>query len=68
MTERHLSGVAWQKSSYSGGSGGNCVEVARSDTAHFVRDSKNPRVGALRLGSRAWATLITRIKQGDLDL
>ena len=67
MTERHLSGIAWRKSSYSGGSGGECVEVARFDAAHLVRDSKNPEGGALRLDGHAWAALVARIKQGSLD-
>jgi hypothetical protein len=33
--------VRFRKSSFSGSAGGNCVEVARSDAAWGVRDSKN---------------------------
>jgi hypothetical protein len=32
--------AAWRKSSFSGGNGGNCVEVA--STLRSLRDSKNP--------------------------
>ena len=32
--------TSWRKSSFSGGNGGNCVEVANSLGA--LRDSKNP--------------------------
>ena len=33
---------AWRKSSYSGGSTGNCVEVAEANGGIAIRDSKNP--------------------------
>jgi hypothetical protein len=33
--------VPFRKSSYSGSSGGNCVEVARADARFGLRDSKN---------------------------
>ena len=33
--------IAFRKSSFSGGSGGNCVEIAVMDTQFGVRDSKN---------------------------
>ncbi|MET9483162.1 DUF397 domain-containing protein [Streptomyces sp. NPDC006638] len=45
----------WFKSSYSGTSGDNCVEVAtRPDSVH-VRDSKDVGVGGLTLTTTAWA-------------
>ncbi|CAL9549604.1 hypothetical protein SUDANB95_04370 [Actinosynnema sp. ALI-1.44] len=34
--------VAWRKSSHSGGTGGDCVELAHTRSAVLVRDSKNP--------------------------
>ncbi|MFI1866436.1 DUF397 domain-containing protein [Streptomyces jumonjinensis] len=39
-----LGGAVWKKSSYSGGSEGQCVEVAdvRAHGGIAVRDSKNP--------------------------
>ncbi|MGW1123859.1 DUF397 domain-containing protein [Streptomyces sp. NPDC002526] len=47
LTASELRGAVWRKSSYSGGSEGQCVEVADlSGTAHVgmraVRDSKAP--------------------------
>ncbi|MER5968524.1 DUF397 domain-containing protein [Streptomyces sp. NPDC002055] len=35
-------GLAWRKSSYSGGEQGQCVEVAEATSVIHVRDSKNP--------------------------
>ena len=47
----------WIKSSYSGGSGGNCVEVAiLPDGSRAVRDSKNPDGPVLRLSNKQWQT------------
>ena len=38
-----LSNATWRKSSYSGGNGGNCVEIASlPDHSRAVRDSKDP--------------------------
>ena len=51
----HLSGIAWRKSSYSGGNGGNCVEVAVLPGAtHAVRDSKDPDGPALTFSAADW--------------
>ena len=35
-------GATWRKSSYSNGTGGNCVEVADLPSGRAVRDSKHP--------------------------
>ena len=35
-------GATWRKSTYSNGSGGNCVEVADLPNGRAVRDSKHP--------------------------
>lgn len=37
-----LSRAVWRKSSYSGGEGGACVELACNPMINAVRDSKNP--------------------------
>lgn len=42
--------VRFRKSSRSGSSGGNCVEIARVDAAFGVRDSKNPIGPVLAVG------------------
>ncbi|RKS78898.1 uncharacterized protein DUF397 [Actinomadura pelletieri DSM 43383] len=59
---------AWRKSSYSGSTGGDCVEVAADHGAKAVRDSKNPEGDVLNLRRDAWAALVTEIKQGAHDL
>ena len=47
--------LTWIKSSYSGGSGGNCVEIAiLPDGRRMIRDSKNPHGPVVRLSDREW--------------
>jgi len=50
--------AAWFKSSYSGGAGGECVEVAVSTAAVRVRDSKDAAGPELALGAGAWAAFV----------
>ncbi|HUN32263.1 MAG TPA: DUF397 domain-containing protein [Trebonia sp.] len=53
---------AWRKSSYSGGSTGNCVEVA-SNGAVLVRDTRdNGRGPVLRVTSADWSRLVESVK------
>ncbi|MCK1796242.1 DUF397 domain-containing protein [Streptomyces sp. XM4193] len=52
MTDQRLS---WLKSSYSGGGGDNCVEVAMGQNAVHVRDSKERHRAALTLTLTAWS-------------
>ncbi|MFD9498977.1 DUF397 domain-containing protein [Streptomyces sp. NPDC060035] len=47
--------LAWFKSSYSGGGGGNCVEIAFGLEAVLVRDSKDAGERALTVSPRAWS-------------
>ncbi|MBC2901369.1 DUF397 domain-containing protein [Streptomyces cupreus] len=57
-----LSSVQWRKSSYSNGTGGECVEVASSLKDRVpVRDSKNPEGPALVFPTRAWALFVTSL-------
>lgn len=60
-----VSQTSWRKSSYSGGSGTNCVEVAwqsrrspSTDAGVLVRDSKNPVGPMLTVPAAAWRGLI----------
>ncbi|MGW6012147.1 DUF397 domain-containing protein [Streptomyces sp. NPDC055210] len=55
-------GLTWFKSSYSGDSSGDCVEVAvcAAATIH-VRDSKNTRGPQLALSPDAWGSFIQRV-------
>ncbi|MFH9571140.1 DUF397 domain-containing protein [Streptomyces sp. NPDC017454] len=58
-----LSDALWARSSYSNGSGGDCVEVADGIPGLVpVRDSKAPDRPALLLTSHAWAPFITALK------
>jgi len=52
----------WHKSSRSGGNGGNCVEVAETDAAVHVRDSKNPEGGQLTFSRGAWTEFVEAVK------
>ncbi|GAA3377574.1 DUF397 domain-containing protein [Streptomyces sannanensis] len=47
--------LAWFKSSYSGSSGDNCVEVAVPSEAVLVRDSKDIGLRPLAVSREAWA-------------
>jgi Domain of unknown function (DUF397) len=47
--------LVWFKSSYSGGGGDNCVEVAMTPQAVHVRDSKDTRTMPLTVSATAWS-------------
>lgn len=56
--------LSWRKSSYSGGSGGNCVEVADHDHRVMVRDTKQNATGpVLRFSPDAWHRFAEQVKQ-----
>jgi hypothetical protein len=44
----------WFKSSYSGGSGTECVECARTRDGALIRDSKNKSGSSLTVRRQAW--------------
>ena len=52
------SGLAWFKSSYSAGDGGQCVEVASTPHAVHVRDSKDTARPGLAVGLVAWGMFV----------
>ncbi|MGC9408221.1 DUF397 domain-containing protein [Streptomyces sp. DZ1-3] len=55
--------ATWRKSSYSGGSGGDCLEVSVGNpTATPVRDSKNPDGPTLRFRAAAWSAFVDALK------
>ncbi|CAM5400270.1 DUF397 domain-containing protein [Streptomyces aurantiogriseus] len=51
--------LAWFKSSYSSGSGDNCIEVATRPGHIHVRDSKDKDGPQLTLSPTAWADFVT---------
>ncbi|MFI1800902.1 DUF397 domain-containing protein [Streptomyces sp. NPDC020379] len=51
--------LIWVKSSYSGGAGGNCIEVATRPQTIHIRDSKRAHGPRLSIPRAAWADFIT---------
>ncbi|WSI26912.1 DUF397 domain-containing protein [Streptomyces sp. NBC_01343] len=56
--DRSPGDLAWFKSSYSAGDGGECVEVANVVGSVHVRDSKNKAGAMLSFGAQQWATFV----------
>jgi hypothetical protein len=52
----------WRTSSYSGQSGGNCVEIVDHDSRVLVRDTKDHRGPTLRFTPDAWRRLVDQVK------
>jgi hypothetical protein len=60
MDNSHLT---WRKSSYSGGNGGNCIEVASASKPLIaVRDSKDPSGPKLAFTPPMWQLFAQRVK------
>jgi hypothetical protein len=57
--------LAWFKSSYSSGEGGQCVEVAARRGAVHVRDSKNTTVPMLTVQTDAWHAFVGLAARSD---
>ncbi|MEV6161923.1 DUF397 domain-containing protein [Streptomyces sp. NPDC052052] len=55
--------LAWFKSSYSGGSGDSCIEVARTPEAVHVRDSKVEQGPQLALSPTSWTSFVSYAAQ-----
>ncbi|MEV7197706.1 DUF397 domain-containing protein [Streptomyces sp. NPDC093510] len=53
----------WFKSSYSGGSGTECVEVAVGELEVLVRDSKRLTGGQVALGTEAWLGFVAALRE-----
>jgi hypothetical protein len=60
-------GAVWSKSSYSDGSGNNCVEVAAVAAGVGVRDSKNECGPALVVSAPEWGAFVSFVRSGALD-
>ncbi|WP_326743155.1 DUF397 domain-containing protein [Streptomyces sp. NBC_01768] len=52
----------WRKSSYSNGTGGECVEIADLQSAVGVRDSKQPRGPRISVHHSAWARFVASLR------
>jgi hypothetical protein len=51
-------GLAWFKSSYSGSSGDDCIEVAVTEQTVHVRDSKDVTRPDFAVGRDGWARFV----------
>ncbi|MER5182924.1 DUF397 domain-containing protein [Streptomyces sp. NPDC002896] len=62
-TDIDLSSAPWRKSSYSNGTGGECVEVADGlPDVVPVRDSKVQDGPVLLFGAAAWTAFVAGVK------
>jgi len=61
-----LDGATWRKSTYSNGSGGNCVEVADLPSGRAVRDSKHLEGPILVFTRGEWQAFVQGIRAGEL--
>ncbi|WP_231972433.1 DUF397 domain-containing protein [Nocardiopsis alborubida] len=53
--------INWHKSSHSGSSGGECVEVAEGQSV-LVRDTQNRELGHLAFTTPEWTSLLNTLK------
>ncbi|SDK52082.1 DUF397 domain-containing protein [Streptomyces indicus] len=66
--DRHqdLTSAQWRKSSYSGDTGGDCIEIAPLTPRIAIRDSKNPDGPVLTLTPDAFARFVEAAACGRL--
>ena len=64
-----LTNAEWRKSSFSGGNGGGCVEVARNLSGVVaVRDSKDREGPALVVTPDEWRDFLDGVRAAEFDL
>lgn len=61
-------GAVWIRSTYSDGSGNNCVEAAVVSSGVGVRDSKDEFGPALVVTPEAWASFVRFVSSGAANL
>jgi hypothetical protein len=54
--------ATWRKSSYSGGNGSECVEVAPASPVVLIRDTANRAGTVLEFAHAAWRTFAAGLK------
>ncbi|WP_327695181.1 DUF397 domain-containing protein [Streptomyces sp. NBC_00459] len=62
MTAPSAPALSWLKSSYSGGSGTECVECARTADGTVIRDSKRSRGPVVAVRGQAWQVFIGALR------
>jgi hypothetical protein len=66
MPTAELAGACWVKSSRSGPTGGNCVEVARLDDGQVaIRNSRYPSGPALVFTELEWDAFVGGTRDGE---
>ncbi|MGW3127791.1 DUF397 domain-containing protein [Streptomyces sp. NPDC001123] len=58
--------TGWYKSSYSGGSQGECLEAARGHVGVPVRDSKAVSGPALAFSAGGWFAFVEAVRDGHI--
>ncbi|GAB2920822.1 DUF397 domain-containing protein [Streptomyces mayteni] len=58
--------LRWRKSSYSGDTGGECVEVAADGAAVAVRDSKRTEMTCAAVSASAWRAFVAAVNDEEL--
>ncbi|WP_151771267.1 DUF397 domain-containing protein [Streptomyces abyssomicinicus] len=61
--QSRVQSITYFKSSYSGGEGGECVEVAPTPAIVHIRDSKAPARGTLTVRPCAWSAFLGLARQ-----
>ena len=58
--------LKWRKSSFSGGEGGSCVEVAETpDGGRYLRDTKDRSRPAHYFTAAEWDAFVKGVKNGE---
>ena len=52
----------WRKSTFSGGNGGNCVEVGTASAGVVVRDTTDRAGAVLAVPAGAWRSLLAEVR------
>lgn len=69
MSASDLSRAVWRKSARSGGTGGNCVEVASNlQGVVAIRDSKHPAGPKLVFSTDEWDAFTAGVLGGEFDM
>ncbi|MDQ1017755.1 DUF397 domain-containing protein [Streptomyces afghaniensis] len=62
-SSQNLTNARWRKSSYSGNTGGDCVEVADLGVPGVgLRDSKEPGVGILTVSPETYGAFVRYVR------
>ncbi|MGL5817933.1 MAG: DUF397 domain-containing protein [Phycicoccus sp.] len=68
MSAAELGDLAWRKSRHSGANGGNCVEIAATNSGNVAfRHSREPEGPALIYSRDEFRALIRGVRDGEFD-